>query len=120
MEAIKWLSKASEQGHKEAKNTLSAYRTELAGAVRNELQGQRSSSEQGDFEDGVRQGAQLLSLLLSLQEAQRQNEQVYNPMTGHYMKRLEYEQYKQIYNDQRIREQSRDDYRSGFPIPISN
>lgn len=120
MEAIKWLSKASEQGHKEARNTLSACRAELAGAGRNELQGHRSSSEQGDFEDGVRQGAQLLSLLLNLQEAQRQNEQVYNPMTGNYMKRSEFERYKQIYNDQRIREQSRDDYRSGFPMPISN
>ena len=122
VEAIKWFSKASEQGHEEAKNTLAAYRAKLAGAARNEtneLQGCRSS-EHGDFEDGVRQGAQLLSLLLNLREAQRQNEQVYNPITGHYMKRSEYEQYKQIYNDQRIREQSRDDYRSGFPIPIFN
>jgi len=99
-DAIKWLRKAAEQGHQDAKDALAAF-----------------GSEQGDFEQGVRQGAQLLSLLLNLKEAQRQNEQVYNPRAGRSMKRSESERYDEVYNDERIRERSRDDYWSGVVIP---
>ena len=110
-QAIKWLHRAAEHGNNDAKKRLAEYRTNDIDT--GETKGYRNTAGQGIDGEQMKQFTQILSLVQELKEMERQNEMVYNPLTGHYMKRSEKERYDEIYKDEQIRQQSRDSYRHG-------